>query len=499
MRRLLPLVVTLLALAASGPKDLLALDVLLDGDRITLRADNDPLSAILARFVHAGVKVNMDPSIEANVSGSLDQEEMQDALDALLEQFSYVLVWDVIRGPVGELPKLAEIRIFKPENGTRNLQPFMPTSGNLEVAQGPLSTGPLFVKDEILIAVRRGINLDDFRNLLREIGGTIVSSIPHLGIYRVRVPAGTNILALVAQLEQRKMVANVEPNYVFKAPAPIIEAADPGGAEEPQVRPVRVAKGITPVAVLDSGMMPVEGLDAFVLGQLDALNPDQAVMDSSGHGTQMALIASGLIKPTGMPSGSPEDGVPVLAIRAFDDNGYASNFGLMTAIDYAVQEGARVVSMSWGTETDSDFLERAVADAQKKGLVVVASAGNEPNGHPVYPASYPGVISVSAMNADGTIWENSNYGSAIDAAAPGRATFPVGHEGPPGPYAGTSIGAPYVAAELSKYMARHPTASPSQVQRDFKASLSEAGDNGKDPLYGYGAFDADAVARLRSK
>ena len=71
----------------------------------------------------------------------------------------------------------------------------------------------------------------------------------------------------------------------------------------------------------------------------------------------------------------------------------------------------------------------------------------------------------------------------------------MGHEGPPGAYAGTSIGTPYVAREISRYFARHPNANPAQVVNAFRGSLTDAGPEGKDPQYGYGAFDAAAVQR----
>jgi hypothetical protein len=241
----------------------------------------------------------------------------------------------------------------------------------------------------------------------------------------------------------------------------------------------------------------VAGVGEFVVGQLDALDPERALSDRTGHGTQMALIASGLVRPAGAPSATSNEGVPVLAIRTFDDNGYASNFSVMNSIAYAADRGARAVSLSWGTDTDSDFLRRAVVAARSKGMVVVASAGNVPHGRPVYPAAYPGVVAVSAMNENGSLWEKSNYGDMVFAAAPGRAQFPVGHDGPPGTYAGTSIGAPFVARELSLYMARHPEASVSEAVAAFKSALTDAGPEGKDPQYGYGAFDAAAIQRFR--
>jgi subtilisin family serine protease len=58
--------------------------------------------------------------------------------------------------------------------------------------------------------------------------------------------------------------------------------------------------------------------------------------------------------------------VPVVAIRAFDDNGNASYFGLLRSIEYAVRQGAKVINMSWGSETDSDFLRSAIGYARPR-------------------------------------------------------------------------------------------------------------------------------------
>jgi len=473
------------------------LEVLIQGERLTLKAQNDRLTDILEEFVHAGVAVSIDPSIDASVTGSLEDEDLQSALDALLEKFSYVLVWEVVEGPLGKWPKLSEIQIFKPEKGyKKDVKPFHPPGANLEVTRGPLESGPLFVTDEILLAFRAGFSVEQFKKLLREIGGTIVDSIPHLGIYRVRVPRGTNILALVDQLNQNNLVAVAEPNYVFQTPTPN-KPSDAHREPEDREPPERLADGAPPVAVLDSGLMDMAALDPFVVGELDALDPDRPLIDHSGHGTQMALIASGTVAPHGT-SGSA-DAVPVVAIRSFDDNGYASNFSVMRSIEYASEQGAKVLSMSWGTEAESTFLQRAVQEAQQQGMVVVASAGNVPDGDPVYPAAYSGVISVSAMNPDSSMWESSNYGDTIFLAAPGRADFPVGHDGPPGSYAGTSIGTPYVARELSLYFGRHPDSSPNEAVSALRGSLSDLGDTGKDPYYGYGAFDSEAVSTFQSK
>ena len=80
-----------------------------------------------------------------------------------------------------------------------------------------------------------------------------------------------------------------------------------------------------------------------------------------------------------------------------------------------------------------------------KGLFIVASAGNEPTGKPIYPAAYSSVIGIGALRPDGKKWGKSNYGDFVEFEAPGFAKLPVGYKGEPGIYAGTSISAAFVA------------------------------------------------------
>ena len=198
------------------------------------------------------------------------------------------------------------------------------------------------------------------------------------------------------------------------------------------------------------------------MASLDALSPDKTISDSLGHGTQMALIAAGVIQPYGI-SGISEATSPIIPIKAFDGNGFTSNFSLMRGIEFALDNGARVISLSWGSETRSKFLENALGYAKSKGLFIVASAGNEPTGKPVYPAAYPSVIGIGALAPDGKPWKKSNYGDFVTLQAPGFATLPVGYNGEPGTYAGTSISAAFVARFISDYISRNPGATVKEV------------------------------------
>lgn len=485
-RRVLSVCLVLVALAVEA-----AVPVRIEGDRLTVVARRTPLREILEGFAHAGVSVRVDPGIDVLVSGSCQNAPMEKALDALLEHYGYILVWNMVPGPVGDLPRLAEIQVFAPGQKDQMRPLEASTNRNFRVTRGNRSDGPLYVADEILVGVRSGVTAEEFRHLLAQIGGTVVSSIPALGIYQVRLLPGTNVDDLVAQLKRNPLLQEVEPNYAAVLPA------TPATGEGAPARDAPVpARGSTAVAVLDSGLLSGQGLDESVIGQYDAILPGSALDDPNGHGTQMAMVAAGGVSPSGVEVS--EEGVPVLAVRTFDDNGTTSNFALMRALQYALDQGARVINLSWGSETASLFMKTAVAYAQSRGAVVVAAAGNAPTGRPLYPAAFDGVVAVSALNEDqATTWDQSNYGDFVSVAAPGHANFPIGHDGPPGAYAGTSIASAYVAREVALYLTRHPSATASEAIRALRAAATDAGPKGRDARYGYGALDTAARQRLR--
>jgi hypothetical protein len=168
----------------------------------------------------------------------------------------------------------------------------------------------------------------------------------------------------------------------------------------------------------------------------------------------------------------------------------------MRGILYAIDNGAKVINLSWGTEVNSSFLQQSIEKAQASGALVVAAAGNEPLGSPLYPAAYPGVLGVSATLPDGQPWAQSNFGEFVSLSAPGVAAMPVGYDGPPGAYAGTSISSAYVARNLAVYMSRHPSATAEDTRKALLNSLTDKGAGGRDNTYGWGVLDAAAIQRL---
>lgn len=145
-----------------------------------------------------------------------------------------------------------------------------------------------------------------------------------------------------------------------------------------------------------------------------------------------------------------------------------SNLGDLVArgVIYAIRSGAQVInfSLGWPQNADSEFLRSVIAEAQRRGIIIVAAAGNDSTRALLRPCAYPGVICVGAQNPDGSLAHFSNYGSGVEIAAPGSnilSTYPMskrpvrfrsmnGYE-----YLnGTSQASPFVAGAVAEMRAR---------------------------------------------
>ena len=440
----------ILSAVLPGPAFSSAFALEVDGDRLSLRARDVPLRDILLRLSETDIKVVAAPHINPRVSADFENKPIHEGLGSIIKPYGYVLFWEKKQNH-GQL-RLSEIHVFDPGRQA-DPQPAGVDDG-FAVDRHPKG-GFLYIKNEILLRTRPGVDSALIERLISGIGGIVLEQNDTLGIYRARLPEGIDIPGFLEQLNKKERRLEAEPNYAYPIEFPRWSADLPFGLSAGETGAPPPVGGGAPVAVLDSGLLPGYGLEESVIAALDAVQPDMPVTDGLGHGTQMALIAAGAVQPMG--AGAEQAATPpIIPIRAFDDNGITSNFAIMRGIDFAIQNGARVLSMSWGSETPSLFLEEALNYADSRHLIVVASAGNEPTGKPVYPAAYPTVLGVGALGPDGTPWANSNYGDFVSVAAPGYASLPVGYRGAAGLYAGTSIAAAYVANIISGGLSENP-------------------------------------------
>lgn len=430
-------------------------------DLLSVTADNVPLQTLLLELVAQGVTVKIDPTINPNVNVEFSNRPIEQALEILLRPASYSLLWESpsSHDPTSSL-RLAEIQVF--QTGSKDhIQRLLPQRTEVITRT---SKGDLYFKDEVLLYIPSEKVLAELKIILRDYNAVLDENTGLPGVFRLLLPQNSDVFAIAQELKRKLNLEIAQPHYAYPIQTPIHYRVAhtlktdivPGYYTPTDIN--------VPIAILDSGLAPDSVLDKFVFSSLDVLNPESPISDTLGHGTQMAFIASGIIKPYGTTETDNESYLPIIPIRAFDDNGYTSDLKIIAAINFARDHNARVISLSWGNGTRSEVLEKALSTANNKGLIIVASAGNEPTGKPVYPAAYPSVIGVGALGPDGKTWENSNFGNFVALYAPGFAMLPVGYKGDPGLYAGTSISAAFVASTIASYLSRNQAATPEEIK-----------------------------------
>jgi subtilisin family serine protease len=275
--------------------------------------------------------------------------------------------------------------------------------------------------------------------------------------------------------------------------------------------------GVT-VAVLDSG---VDGNVSDLTGSV-ITGPDYTGVDTSSsdpnwgvHGTWMASLIAGHGHDDGL------DGVigiapqsRVLSIRVIPDRAdphYAAyerepetriQQSLADGIRYAVQHGAKVISMSIGYGAPSAVVRQALGQAYARGVVVVASAGNSGGTDTAdgnspspesFPADYPGVISVAAVDASGAVASFSSDNLSVQVAAPGVSVPAQGRDGQYWWVSGTSPACALVAGVAALIKSLYPNLAPDLVASALTSTTTDRPARGYDSQVGFGIVDAAAA------
>jgi len=290
------------------------------------------------------------------------------------------------------------------------------------------------------------------------------------------------------------------------------------------------------VAVLDTGIAyanrgrfrrsPDFSRYAFVKGY-DFIAHNPYPNDHNGHGTFVAgTIAEATNNHFGLTGLA--FGARLMPVRVLNAQGEGDASTIAEGVRFAVRHHARVINLSLEfspgvTASDIPELIEALRYANRRGVVVVAAAGNEGHSTIAYPARSPDVIAVGATTEHGCLANYSNDGSGLTLVAPGGGAdaelpgdpnchpeLPPGRDvyqmtftgssprrfGFPSGYEGTSMASPHVAATAaliiaSRVLGRHPT--PAQVAARLRATARPLGGPGDSSLYGAGLVNAAAA------
>jgi subtilisin family serine protease len=241
------------------------------------------------------------------------------------------------------------------------------------------------------------------------------------------------------------------------------------------------------VGILDSGIEAHPQFDDVYIVHIDLAGGGVAGPGAT-HGTAVASIIAG---SEGI---APE--AELFVVRVLDDEGLGNSFHVAQGIVQAVDLGVDVLNMSLGVYQDTQVLREAVRYAEANNVIMVAAAGNDGYTRMPYPAAYPQVLSVTAVDGLGRQALFPNQSDTIDFAAPGVGVLTAKEDEGTMLFSGTSAAAPFVTGTLASILSADASRSPQEAVDLMKRYLDEAGAPGADPVYGAGVVNWD---RLRER
>jgi hypothetical protein len=247
-----------------------------------------------------------------------------------------------------------------------------------------------------------------------------------------------------------------------------------------------------PIGLIDT---PVDTNHAALRGQSivsRSFLPAGVEPGTADHGTAVAALLIGKAGDSsfgGLIPGAPLHHANVFH-RTADRAAVATVERVVAAVDWLGGDGVRLVNMSLETGANP-VLDFAMSAAAKKGMILVAAAGNGgKDAPPAYPAAHPAVIAVTAIDADAKIYKKANRGNYIDLAAPGVDVWTAKAGGGGSYRSGTSFAAPFVVAAIAIEETVSPNLSARQLLAKLRASARDLGPKGHDATFGDGLLSA---------
>ncbi len=229
------------------------------------------------------------------------------------------------------------------------------------------------------------------------------------------------------------------------------------------------------VCVMDTGIDPdhIDLKDAI----LDVKDfTGDGIEDLNGHGTHCAGVIAARANDAGFIGVAPKAKLLIAKVMANDGNG--SFEWIKGGIDWAVEKGAHIISMSISGPTTSNILYKAVHRALEKGVFLICAAGNEGSLYQNsigYPARYGSVIAVASHDENGNPSGFSSQGGEIDVMAPGSRIMSTYKDGGYAELSGTSMATPFVAGLsaliLSKHLEDKTSKTPVENNEDMRNHL----------------------------
>lgn len=387
-----------------------------------------------------------------------------------------------------------------------------------QVAVAP--DGSAYVKGHVLVGFHGGV-LPPVQPGDQLFGGTVARLLPEIGVALIEYPAERDVFSVIRTVSADPKVRFAEPDYILYT---AFTPNDTYWANQWGPKKIRCdvawnygqGDAGTVIAIVDTGInYNHPDLNDKYVGGYDYHNGDSNPMDDNGHGTHCAGIAAA---ETNNATGIAGVGFncKLMAVKVLGSNGSGTLTNVASGINYATNNGAKVINLSLGSTSSSSTLQSAVDNAWNNGVVVCCAAGNNGNTTMFYPAAYTNAIAVASTDSNDARSSFSNYGASwVDVAAPGNTIYSTYGSG----YAnlsGTSMASPHVAGAAallySKIGGARSNATATQVRNllestavyvgswvakgriDIGAAMAQLGGGGGGQT---STFDATNVVRVR--
>ncbi|HXI42732.1 MAG TPA: Ig-like domain-containing protein [Bryobacteraceae bacterium] len=361
-------------------------------------------------------------------------------------------------------------------------------------AQKPLNE---HVPGRLLVQTTPGVDASAAEQALARAGARVHHRIDQIGVAVLEVPEQA-LDAVTKALESSGRFTFIERDFVAHGMA---TPNDPDFSQQWHLGKIQAASawGLTtgsatiPIAILDSGADPTHpDLAPKLLPGWNFVTGTSNTADNGalgGHGTAVSGAAAAVTNNLTGVAGVGWNNT-VLPLVVLDSTNYASYSNIASAINYAADHGARIISISIAGPTASSTLQSAVDYAWSKGAVIFAAAGNSGTSTPVYPAACNNVLAISATEPTDTLASFSDYGTWIDLSAPGDSILTTEKGGGYWSCYGTSLATPIAAAVGALALSANPSLTASQLVSLLEQNSDDLGTPGYDQYFGWGRVNA---------
>jgi hypothetical protein len=368
-----------------------------------------------------------------------------------------------------------------------------------DVRAGTAAGLPLYAPNRLLIQPRAGLSSEELAKLLKVHRG-LARRIGRGDVFVVDLPNGT-ANAVAKMLEHHPHLKMVELDRV------VVSSALPNdpylgsqwhvgkvGASTAWDSAAGMGEGVK-IAILDSG---VEASHPDLVGNLvpgyNFVDGNADTNDTCGHGTAVAGTAAAVSNNSAGVAGIAGKAkimpVKVAFYNTSPSGCYAYYSTVVSGINFAADNGARIVNVSYSGVAGSQAILNAAQYLRSKGGLLFASAGNNGRDEGVAPTATMAVVSATDENDNLAGW--SSYGSFVTLSAPGTNIWTTSTGGRYGQWNGTSFASPLVAGVAALMMSANPSLDNLTIENLLYSTTVDRGAAGRDPYYGYGRVNAAA-------